>query len=250
MKILLLDIETAPNKVYTWGLWKQNIALNQIDEIGYTLSWAAKWYKDRKVMFSSIHTDEKKEMLKQVYRLLEEADVVIHFNGTTFDIPILNQEFVSMGWTPPAPFQQVDMLRVVRANFRLTSNKLDFVLRFLGIPGKIEHKGMQLWRDCMTGDAAAWRVMERYNKGDVTKLEEVYTRLLPWIRGHPNYGLYSDDNRPVCPYCGGHHLVKKGKRYTTVLTYRRWRCKSCGGWSQELFNDMSLEHRKNIIRSI
>ena len=71
MKILLLDIETAPNKVYTWGLWKQNIALNQIDEIGYTLSWAAKWYKDRKVMFSSIHTDEKKEMLKQVYRLLE-----------------------------------------------------------------------------------------------------------------------------------------------------------------------------------
>ena len=175
---------------------------------------------------------------------------MIHFNGTTFDIPILNQEFVSMGWTPPAPFQQVDMLRVVRANFRLTSNKLDFVLRFLGIPGKIEHKGMQLWRDCMTGDAAAWRVMERYNKGDVTKLEEVYTRSLPWIRGHPNYGLYSADNRPVCPYCGGHHLVKKGKRYTTVLTYRRWRCKGCGGWSQELFNDMSLEHRKNLIRSI
>ena len=25
MKILLLDIKTAPNTVYTWGLFKQNI---------------------------------------------------------------------------------------------------------------------------------------------------------------------------------------------------------------------------------
>jgi hypothetical protein len=26
MKILLLDIETTPLQVYTWGLWDQNIA--------------------------------------------------------------------------------------------------------------------------------------------------------------------------------------------------------------------------------
>jgi predicted RNA-binding Zn-ribbon protein involved in translation (DUF1610 family) len=250
MKILLLDIETAPNKVYTWGLWKQNISLNQIDEVGYTLSWAAKWYKDKHTMFSSVHKDGKKEMLKQVYALLEKADVVIHFNGTTFDIPILNQEFVAMGWTPPAPFQQIDMLRVVRASFRLTSNKLDFVLRFLGIPGKVEHKGMSLWRDCMAGCSKAWRIMERYNKGDVTKLEQVYVRLLPWIKGHPNYGLYYNRGEYVCPNCGSTHLVKKGKRFTTVFTFHRWKCKSCGTWSQERFNDMTKEHRQSIIRGV
>ena len=43
MNILLIDIETAPNKVYTWGLWNQNVSLNQIDEVGYTLCWAATW---------------------------------------------------------------------------------------------------------------------------------------------------------------------------------------------------------------
>ena len=30
MKILLLDIETTPMQVYAWGLWDQNISIDQI----------------------------------------------------------------------------------------------------------------------------------------------------------------------------------------------------------------------------
>ncbi len=40
-KILLLDIETAPHRVYAWGLWGQDIYLDQIEAPGYTLCWAA-----------------------------------------------------------------------------------------------------------------------------------------------------------------------------------------------------------------
>jgi hypothetical protein len=29
-KIATLDIETCPLESYTWGLWKQNVGLNQI----------------------------------------------------------------------------------------------------------------------------------------------------------------------------------------------------------------------------
>lgn len=54
MKILLLDIETAPNTVYTWGLFKQNIAINQIESPGYILCWAAKWLGDDRMFFSSL----------------------------------------------------------------------------------------------------------------------------------------------------------------------------------------------------
>ena len=46
MKILLLDIETAPNIVHSWGLWQQNIGLPQIVKSGYTICWSAKWYKE------------------------------------------------------------------------------------------------------------------------------------------------------------------------------------------------------------
>ncbi len=55
MKILLLDIETSPNLAYVWGLFKQNVAINQIKESGSVLCWAAKWYGSRDVMFDSAH---------------------------------------------------------------------------------------------------------------------------------------------------------------------------------------------------
>ncbi len=250
MKILLLDIETAPNKAYTWGLWKQNIALNQVEEFGYTLCWAAKWYGEKKMMFASIHANGKKKMLEEVYKLLDEADVVIHYNGVKFDIPILNQEFLSLGFTPPSPIIQIDLLRVVRKQFRLTSNKLDYVARYLGFGGKFQHKGMELWTECMAGDEASWKIMEKYNKQDVTLLEQVYKLLLPWISNHPNYGLFLKADRPTCPNCGSSHIIKRGVRYTQSLTYPRYLCKNCGSWSKGRYTDYDKDKRKNVLKGI
>ena len=41
--ILFLDIETAPLLGYVWGLWKNNVGLNQIYRDSYVLNWAASW---------------------------------------------------------------------------------------------------------------------------------------------------------------------------------------------------------------
>ncbi len=173
MRILLLDIETAPNKVYTWGLFDQNISINQIVESGYTLCWAAKWHKKGKVAFSSLQATSHKQMLKEVHALLEEADAVVHYNGTKFDIPTLNKEFIKVGMNPPSPYKEIDLLRIARGKFRFTSNKLDYVAQFLGLGSKHKHKGMELWKGCMSNDAPSWKTMERYNKQDVKLLEKV-----------------------------------------------------------------------------
>ena len=250
MRVLLIDIETAPNKVYTWGLFNQNVALNQIDEPGYTLCWAAQWVGESKVMFSSIHGDGKKKMLEKVYALLDEADVVVHYNGKKFDIPILNQEFISMGWGPPSPVQQIDLLRTARSQFRLTSNKLDYVLGFLDLGKKVENKGMMLWRECMAGNDRAWRDMERYNKGDIKGLAKLYKRLRPWIKNHPNHGLYKDTARPTCPNCGGTSVQLRGVYRTSTLTYRRFVCNTCGTWSKERYTNMDKDLRQNVLKGI
>ena len=131
-KILLLDIETAPSRVFTWGLFNQNISISQIEEPGYTLCWAAKWLGKKKMMFSSVRKHGRTVMLNKIYALLEEADIVVHYNGSHFDIPTLNREFVKEEMTPPAPFQEVDLLKTCRKRFRFLSNKLDYVIRFLG----------------------------------------------------------------------------------------------------------------------
>jgi predicted RNA-binding Zn-ribbon protein involved in translation (DUF1610 family) len=250
MKILLIDIETAPNKVYTWGLWNQNISINQIQEPGYTLCWAAKWHGGDKIMFRSTHNDGKQKMLEEAYELLDNADAVVHYNGTRFDIPILNQEFALMGWSPPSPIKHIDLLRTARSQFRLASNKLDYVASYLGLGSKVQHKGMPLWTGCMAGDAASWKIMERYNKGDVILLGKVYRALKPWVKNHPNFGLYTQKGKPVCPNCGSVHIVKRGLYNTATLSYQRYRCSSCGTWSRDRYNNIDKEQKKNVVKGI
>ena len=64
MKILYLDIETAPNLVFTWGLFNQNIGLNQIVKPGYTLCFAAQWEGKKEIVFSSVHGDGNELMMQ------------------------------------------------------------------------------------------------------------------------------------------------------------------------------------------
>lgn len=229
MKTLILDIETAPHKVYAWGLWNQNISIHDIEEPGYTLCFAAKWKGSKKIIFDSIFQSTPLEMIEHAWELLNEADAVIHYNGNKFDIPTLNAEYLKYEIIPPDPSRHIDLYRVVKKNFRLPSNKLDYVARWLGIPGKVQHKGITLWHQCMEGDPKAWKLMENYNKQDVNMLEPIYERLLPWIATHPNLALYDEKTlEPMCTNCGSTHLHKKGIETTKVGAYQRYRCTDCG----------------------
>ncbi len=243
MKILLLDIETAPNLATVWGMFKQNIAVNQLIESSYTLCWAAKWlgHDDEDVKFESILTGSAKQMVRKIHKLLDEADVVVHYNGTKFDIPTLNKEFLMMGFSPPSPYKQVDLLRVARNQFRFPSNKLDYVAQALGLGKKTSHKGHELWLQCMNRDTEAWETMEEYNKNDVILLEQVYYALLPWIKNHPNQSVYSEEL--VCTNCGSDHYVRRGTVVTATGKHQRYKCKGCGTWFRGTTNISGTKER-------
>jgi rubredoxin len=226
-KILLLDIEMAPNVAHVWGIWDQNIGLNQLQESSYVMCYAAKWLGDKKMIFDSVKKSGEKKMLEGIHKLLDEADAVIHYNGKRFDIPSLNKEFLLHKMFPPSPFKEIDLLTVAKGRFRFVSNKLDYVAQSLGLGKKTEHSGHELWVQCMAGQAKAWKTMEEYNKNDVILLEKVYERFKPWIKNHINLSMLSDDGR-VCPNCGSKHYQKKGWRVTTASKYQRYQCQSCG----------------------
>lgn len=231
MKLLMLDIETSPNTAHIWGLRDQYISPEHLLESSYVLCWAAKWHGQKQVMFSSVNDTKPKIMLQRIHDLISEADAVVHYNGSRFDIPILNKEFLLHHLAPPAPYKQIDLLRVVRKEFRFPSNKLDYVAQRLGLGKKTPHEGYQLWVKCMNKDPAAWKVMEKYNKQDVVLLEKVYERLLPWIgKAHPNRNLYDGKG---CSVCGSHKLQKRGFSYTVTGTFQRYQCTDCGSWSKD-----------------
>lgn len=235
MKILLLDIETAPNTAHVWGLWKQNVSLSQLQESSYVLCWAAKWLGSDEVMFNSVYKSLPQYMLEDIHQLLDEADAVIHYNGSKFDIPTLNKEFLLYGMDPPAPYKQIDLLRVARNQFKFPSNKLDYVAQALGLGSKTKHIGHELWIKCMALNKNAWKMMEEYNKNDVLLLENVYNRLKPWIKNHANLSLYSD-NGLICPNCGSTHWHKRGYYYSSNCKYQRYKCTGCGTWFRSTKN--------------
>lgn len=211
-------------------------------ESSYVLCWSAKWYGDDNILFSGVNTVKPKIMLIKIYDLLNEADAVIHYNGTKFDIPTLNKEFLLYGMTPPAPYKQIDLLRVAKNQFRFPSNKLDYVAQALGLGKKTKHIGHELWIKCMAKDKEAWATMEEYNRNDVVLLEKVYDKLKPWIKHHVNHGVY--ESGVCCTNCGSLNYKRSGWAYTQANKYQRYFCKDCGSWFKATMINMDGEPKR------
>lgn len=250
-KILLIDIETSPNVAHVWGLFKQNVGINQLMDSSRTMCLAWKWYGENKINFIKERSPEKNQnVVDKAWELLDEADIIIHYNGKKFDIPTLNKEFILNHYAPPSPYKQVDLLSVAKKQFRFPSNKLDYVAKALGYTGKVAHEGHELWVRCMAGDKSAWSKMKEYNTHDVILLEEVYDRMLPWITNHPNMALYTNPTEPTCPNCGGTHLQKRGQQHTNVMSYQRYQCNDCGTWVRGRYNVTDKMGKGNIMTQV
>lgn len=231
MKTLYIDIETSPNVADVWDLAHGYISLSQLREASRMLCFAYKWDTDHSVGFVSEWDYGHEEMVGVAYKLLWEADVIVHYNGHSFDIPIINRECAVLGLKRPAPFQEIDLLKVVRRNFRFTSNKLAYISKQFGLVGKVSHEGHALWTKVIDGDPAARKRFSGYTKRDVALLPPLHNKLRSWISNHPNVALYQGDFG--CTKCGSDRLIKEGFSYTNNGMYQRYRCRKCGGWSTD-----------------
>src|SRR4030042_1280720 len=52
--VLILDVETAPMRVYVWGLYKQRISHSNIITDWNMLSWAGKWLYNPEVLSDTL----------------------------------------------------------------------------------------------------------------------------------------------------------------------------------------------------
>lgn len=240
MKLLHLDIETAPHLAAVWGLWGENIPIDRLLKPGYTLCWAAKWHGEKPVYFDSILSGHR-TMIRGIHKLLTEADAVCHYNGLKFDIPTLNKEFLLLGLKPPAPYKNIDLYTVVKRRFLMASNKLDFVAQQLELGEKVKHRGFQLWLDCMAKKPDAMKEMETYNRQDVVLLERVYETLLPWIPNHPNRSVYG--GFACCPNCASENSQARGFAVARTVRYQRFQCQDCGTWFRKPHGETTRDRR-------
>lgn len=239
MKILTLDIESAPSAVYRWQLYgNDTTAVNQIKEAGHLMCFAWKWHGDPVGSTGFGRADRYKRLnepgLTTLHVAMSMADVVVTYNGKKYDIPKLNSAFLEAGLGPPQPYHQVDLYQVIRKNFGEVKNSLEYVAqKYLG-HGKVPHEGFDLWVKCMQGDPEAWAKMEEYNRGDVVTTEQLYDKLLPWIPNHPNVLLFEDDRVGIaCPRCASTSYHKEGFKVASTRVYQQYQCNDCRAWFRD-----------------
>jgi len=234
-KILLLDIETLYMEVRgIWNLKTEYIQPSLVVKDWSILCWAAKWLFDPNIMGEVVKPGEAiaredGSILEKIWKLLDEADIVVTQNGREFDIKKLNTKFIKYGYPPPSYYAVVDTLAVARSKFAFTSNSLDELGKtLLGIGGKTK-MNMDDWHACAEGNKQGLAKMLDYCKRDVAPLlEDLYLKMLPWIPNHPNLALYTDHDKDVCPRCESTDISWSEKYATPQGMWEGFRCNACG----------------------
>ena len=231
----MVDIETSPSLGYTWGKYEQNVI--EFKQPWYLLCFSYKYLDSTKIITKALpdypsykrtkHND--RALVKDLWKVLDHADIVIAQNGDAFDIKKAKARFLFHKLEPPSPFRSIDTLKVLRRYFNFDSNKLDDISKELKIGSKLPHTGWNLWKGCMEGNKKAWALMKRYNVHDIILLEKLYLRIRPWIENHPNLALFQDGRMKVCTNCGAENsLVKFGFKLTRTGKFQAYQCKKCG----------------------
>lgn len=233
VKVLLYDIETMANLAYVWGKYEQDVVAYEKE--WYMLTFAYKWLEEDRTYVKSLpdyktwkkDRQNDKELIEDLWKLFDEADIVIAHNGNSFDQKKSNARFIFHGLPPPSPYKQIDTKLVAKRYFNFNSNKLDDLGNYLGIGRKINTGGFDLWLGCASGDKTSWKKMCDYNKQDVVLLEEVYLKLRGWDNQHPSVSRISG-TKTNCPNCDSDKYKKRGFNYTKVNTYQSYQCCACG----------------------
>ncbi len=255
-KILIFDIETSPITAYTWGLFDQNVGLNQIKSDWHLLSWGAKWLGEpaSRVMYmdnsKAKDVQDDKRLVQGLADLLNKADIIITQNGDAFDVKKLNARAVIHRLPPIKPCKSIDILKEGRKVFNFTSHKLEYVTDMLNDKYKklkhTEYPGFELWAAILKGDKRAWAVMKTYCVHDVLATEEAYQKIQAWIKTH-NMSVYGADHALQCS-CGSDKITGRGFLYTTAGKYQRYQCTKCGKWMKSATNLLTQDQRKNTLR--
>lgn len=253
-RILILDIETAPLEVYAWALWDQNIPLNMIIKDWSVLAWSAKWLNESRVMYADTRMEKDvrndKRIVKEMWDLVNEADVIVTQNGRRFDMKKLNSRFLFHKLPPPSSYRQFDTLTVAKKHFAHTSNKLEYMTKnFCSVFEKSTHSefpGFEMWKACLAKNPRAFKAMEAYNKLDVLSLEELYLEVRGWDNTI-NHNVFSDtviDGE--CNACGSSNLKKNGFRFSNNSKVQRYTCYNCGAEHRGKENLLSIPKRKSL----
>ena len=232
-KRLYIDIETSPNVVFSWNVgYDLQINYENIIEERQIICICYKWANEKQVYSIKRTGGNEKSMLKEITKVMNEADQIVGHNGNKFDIPWIRTRCLFYGIPMIPDYKTIDTLKLCRSGFRLNSNKLDYVAQFLGLGKKMDTGGFGLWKEiCLNKSAKALQKMIDYCKKDVILLEKVYDKISPYVKHTMHVGVIEGKDKCSCVECGSVNVQSRGYLVNAGGgKKRRLNCQDCGSW--------------------
>ncbi len=232
-KIIIWDVECTPMINYTWNLYPSYISHDAVIQDWTLICGCWKELGEDKVHSIAIKdVGDDFEVVSTLRDTLASADVIIHHNGDKFDMKKLNTRLIYHNLPPLPKITTIDTVKEYRKVAAFSSNKLDYLSTYLTGSGKL-HTEFSLWTRIMAGDKKAVKEMVEYNKVDVQKTEEIYERIVPYMKNPPHMGaMMGHDKNLSCKACGSTNVKLNGIRHSAAgVKKQEVQCRECYGYS-------------------
>ena len=156
----------------------------------HILSYVIKTYGEKEYAMGVITKEEidshefDKRLCKDLIDDLLKYDVILTYNGTTFDIPFIRSRCLKHKLDFPVfgVVKHKDVYYMVRRLLRLHRSSLDAATTFLGIKGK-NHVLGDHWMRARVGDRESLEYVLNHNIRDCDILERLYNKLKAYDKG-------------------------------------------------------------------
>lgn len=258
-RILILDIETLYMTFRSWGPKVNSKYLPKkmmIDDFSI-LAWAAKWRGEKKIYYQDTGKQKNKrddsQILKPLFKLMEQADIIVGKNSDRFDLPKIRARFMINKINDRKPFghyKQQDVEKMMRP-FGFTYKSMEYVGEVLNLKHqklvKRQFEGIDLWIECAEkNNPKAWAEMRKYNPQDILATEELYEIFLPYDK-KINFNVYYEDNENRCS-CGSFVVKKDGLDYQKTGVFQRYRCCNCKKPWIDKTNILSAIKKRDMLK--
>jgi hypothetical protein len=218
VKRIFWDIETSPCLGLFWKPGKVYINPDNIVKDPAIICICWKWEDKKRVHSLEWDHGDDGAMLEEFSDIAAEADELVAHNGDRFDLPFFQGRCLVNGLEPQPAHKTVDTCQIAKRQFRLSSNRLDYLGKVLGVGGK-SRNDFQWWRDILIDNCPkAMANMVQYCKRDVSLLQQVWEKIRDYAKPKTHAGVMGHNDRWSCPHCGSEHTHTDKKRVTAAGT--------------------------------
>jgi uncharacterized protein YprB with RNaseH-like and TPR domain len=137
-------------------------------------------------------TSKEKSLLLRLAKRLESYDVLVTWNGRSFDLPFLTTRFMKQRLDPRPILRKshIDLADVVKSRLRLTFTYLDHVCDFFEIDRKKGPMGLDvphLYVRAIEGDRKAAVSIREHCLDDLRATRQVFLKLKPLVEQQLEY---------------------------------------------------------------